>query len=96
MWKSERSGSRDGAGVTDVARDNVRNNFDGVSAFRIGAGVCIMFRRKRLGVPREGDSGVWYADMNDFAESKESASSFRRCCVRDGAVVAGFGVEVVG
>ena len=44
--------------MTDVARDNVRSNFDGVSALA-DAGVCTRPLRNLFGDPREGEDGVW-------------------------------------
>jgi len=53
--------------VDDVARDNVRSNFDGES-FCAAAGVSCVRLNLAVAV-RGGEEGVLYADMNDFTES---------------------------
>jgi len=70
------------AGVTLVARASVRNSFEGDS------------RLNRAGVAADfGDEGVLYAEIKDFAESKEFASASMNCCTE---LPGTFGVDVRG
>ena len=65
-----------------VARASVRNNFEGDS------------RLNRVGVEAAfGDERVLYAEIKDFAESKESASVSMNCCTE---LPGTFGVDVRG